>query len=134
MISTDASDMERSGQVGASGFAHSKTILNIDHHVTNTGFGDIHLVVPTAVSATEIVFDLLSYMDHDISDDTAYALLVGLVTDTLGFRVSSVTGRTLEIAQTLMQKNAPLSEIIFSYTAYSAPPGVGWPPRPYIPQ
>lgn len=112
LISTDSSDMERSGNVGAYGFAHSKSVLNIDHHVTNTGFGDIHLVVPAAVSATEIVFDLLSYMRHDISEDAAYALLVGLVTDTLGFRINSVTARTLEIAQALMQKNIPLSKIM----------------------
>jgi len=112
MISTDSSDMERSGKVGAYGFAHSQTIINIDHHATNTGFGDIHLVVPSAVSATEIVFDLLSYMKHDISEDAAYALLAGLVTDTLGFRINSVTSRTLEIAQSLMQKNASLSTIM----------------------
>jgi bifunctional oligoribonuclease and PAP phosphatase NrnA len=112
MISTDASDMERSGKVGAYGFAHSKTIINVDHHATNTGFGDIHLVVPSAVSAAEVVFDLLSYMNHDMSEDAAYALLTGMVTDTLGFRVNSVTSRTLEIAQSLMQKNAPLSTIM----------------------
>lgn len=112
MISTDASDVERSGKVGEYGFAHSKTIMNIDHHATNTGFGDIHLVVPSAVSATEVVFDLLSYMNHEVSEDAAYALLAGLVTDTLGFRINSVTARTLEIAQLLMQKNAPLSTIM----------------------
>lgn len=112
MISTDASDMERSGAVGAYGSAHSKTVINIDHHATNTGFGDIHLVVPSAVSATEIVFDLLVYMQYELSEDVAYALLVGLVTDTLGFRVNSTTSRTLEIAQALMQKNAPLSTVM----------------------
>ena len=114
VISTDCSDMERSGKVGAYGFSHSQVVINLDHHATNTGFGDIHLVVPSAVSATEIVFDLLTYMNCDLSEDTAYALLVGLVTDTLGFRVNSTTGRTLEIAQALMQKNAPLSTIMTS--------------------
>ena len=112
IISTDCSDMERSGKVGEYGFTHSKTVINIDHHVTNTEFGDIHLVVTSAVSATEIVFDLLNHMQHDISEDVAYALLVGLVTDTLGFRVNSTTTRTLEVAQALMQKNAPLSMIM----------------------
>lgn len=112
MISVDASDEERSGQVGEYGRNHSKKVINLDHHPTNTGFGDIHLVVPTAVSACEIVFDLLGYMGHDLSADTAYVLLVGMVTDTLGFRVDSTTPRTLEIAQALMQKGAPLPEIM----------------------
>lgn len=112
LIVTDCGDTERSGQMGAYGLAHSKTVINIDHHPTNPRFGDIDLVVESAVSATEIVFDLLSYMKHDISEDAAYPLLVGLVTDTLGFRINSTTARTLEIATALMQKNAPLSKIM----------------------
>ncbi len=112
MISVDASDEERSGKVGEYGRQHSKIVVNLDHHPTNTGFGDLHLVVPTAVSACEIVFDLLGYMGHDMSDNTAYVLLVGMVTDTLGFRIDNTTPRTLEIAQALMSKNAPLPEII----------------------
>lgn len=112
LIVTDCGDMQRAGQVGTDGQEYSQKTINIDHHPTNPHFGDINLVIPTAVSATEIVFDLLSLMEYDMSDDVAYALLVGLVTDTLGFRVSSTTARTLEIAQTLMQKNAPLAEIM----------------------
>lgn len=112
MISVDSSDEERTGKIGEYGRQHSQTVINLDHHPTNTGFGDIHLVVPTAVSACEIVFDLLGYMGHDISEETAYVLLLGMVTDTLGFRVDSTTPRTLEIAQALMQKNAPLPEIM----------------------
>jgi len=112
LISVDASDEVRSGKVGEYGRAHSKLVINLDHHPTNTGFGDIHLVVPTAVSACEIVFDLLGYMGHDISEDTAYVLLVGMVTDTLGFRIDATTPRTLEVAQALMQKGASLPQII----------------------
>lgn len=112
LISVDASDEERSGKVGEYGRAHSKLVINLDHHPTNTGFGDIHLVVPTAVSACEIVFDLLGYMGHNISKDTAYVLLVGMVTDTLGFRIDATTPRTLEVAQALMQKGASLPQII----------------------
>lgn len=112
MISVDASDEVRTGSVGDYGRNHSKTVINLDHHPTNTGFGDIHLVVPTAVSACEIVFDLITHMGLDISEDTAYVLLVGMVTDTLGFRVDSTTARTLAVAQALMEKNAPLPQIM----------------------
>ena len=57
MISVDASDVERSGAVGAYGFVHSRTVINLDHHPTNTGFGDIHLIQPQAVAAAEVVFE-----------------------------------------------------------------------------
>jgi bifunctional oligoribonuclease and PAP phosphatase NrnA len=110
MISTDASDEERTGEAGSYGRKHSKVLINLDHHITNTYFGDIHLVVPTAVSATEIVFDWWQYIGIDWNVDIAMPLLTGLVTDTLGFRINTVTSRTLEIAQALMNYGASLKE------------------------
>ncbi len=112
MISVDASDEERSGLVGVYGRKHSPKVINLDHHPTNTMFGDIHIVVPTAVSATEIVYDWLVKMEMPISQPVATALLTGLITDTIGFRTSNVNPKTLGVAQQLMQAGAPYLEII----------------------
>lgn len=113
MIAVDSSDVERIGQAGAYGMAHSKHIINLDHHPTNTRFGDIHLIVPQAVAAAEVVFDFLHHhLNCEISEDAAYALLTGLITDTRGFRISATSSRTLEIAQALMRRKAPLSRIM----------------------
>lgn len=111
MISVDASDEVRTGEAGAFGRAHSKKVINLDHHTTNIFFGDIFLVDPQAVSATEVVFRWLEYMNHPISQQVAVALLAGLVTDTLGFRTSNVNTRTLAIAMRLMEAGASLTEI-----------------------
>lgn len=111
MISVDASDEARSGLVGQYGRKHSKKVLNLDHHSTNTMFGDIHLIVPEAVSAAEIIYDWLSMMHISISLPVATALLTGLVTDTMGFRTSNVNPRTLQLAHELMLLGAPLLEI-----------------------
>lgn len=112
MISVDASDEARTGDVGVFGRSRCAVIVNLDHHATNTLFGDIHLVAPSAVSATEVVYDWLRYFKHDISKPVATALLTGLVTDTMGFRTSHVVARTLEIAHALMAAGAPLVDII----------------------
>ncbi|MDX1994411.1 MAG: bifunctional oligoribonuclease/PAP phosphatase NrnA [bacterium] len=111
MISVDASDEPRTGEVGAYGRANSAKVINLDHHATNTLFGDIHLVVPTAVSATEVVFDWLQAMNFPLTREVALPLLTGLMTDTLGFRTSNVTARTLQIAQHLMEAGASLTEV-----------------------
>ena len=112
MISLDSSDLERIGQAGAYGMAHCRRVINLDHHPTNTRFGDIHLIVPEAVAAVEIVYDFLAHLGWRISPTAAHALLTGLVTDTQGFRISATNRRTLEIAQDLMSKGAPLSQIM----------------------
>ncbi|MBK8026436.1 MAG: bifunctional oligoribonuclease/PAP phosphatase NrnA [Chloroflexi bacterium] len=112
MISLDSSDEERSGAAGVQGRASSKLVMNIDHHVTNTGFGSIHLVMPTAVSTTEIVQRWLHAMGQALTPEIATPLLTGLVTDTIGFRTSNVTGATLTLAQQLMDAGAPLNVIM----------------------
>jgi phosphoesterase RecJ-like protein len=112
LIALDSSDEQRIGLAGAYGRAHSRITINLDHHPTNTYFGDYFLVIPTAVSSTEIVFDWLNHMAHPLSRAVATALLTGLVTDTVGFRISSVTPRTLEIVQRLMQAGAQLHDIM----------------------
>jgi bifunctional oligoribonuclease and PAP phosphatase NrnA len=113
MIAVDCGDEPRMGIVGTYGKKHSPTVVDLDHHPTNTLFGDILLVQPEAVSATEIVYNWLRFMGHPISQPVAMALLTGLVTDTLGFRTSNVTARTLGIAQALMEAGASLSEVTF---------------------
>jgi phosphoesterase RecJ-like protein len=111
MISVDASDEERTGLVGAYGRAHSPKVINLDHHATNTLFGNLFLVNPEAVSAAEVVFDWLAYMSQPLSQPTATALMTGLVTDTRGFRTSNCTTRTLQIAQQLMEAGASLADV-----------------------
>lgn len=111
LISLDASDEARTGSVGAFGRANSAKVINLDHHATNTMFGDVHLVLPEAVSAAEVVYLWLEAMPFSLSRDVAVPLLTGLVTDTLGFRTSNVKAQTLSIAQALMQTGASLTEI-----------------------
>lgn len=112
MISVDASDEPRSGSVGAYGRAHSAAVINLDHHPTNTMFGDVQLVAGEAVSSTEVIYDWLVHMQCAISAPVATALLTGILTDTIGFRTANVVPRTLEIASVLMQCGAPMYDLI----------------------
>lgn len=111
MISLDCSDEERSGTAGVYGRAHSQRVLNIDHHPTNTLFGQLYLFEPDAASTTQIVQEWLEHMNQPLTRASAVPLLTGLVTDTLGFRTSNVRAETLGYAQALMQAGASLTEI-----------------------
>ncbi len=112
MIALDASDVERMGKVGAYGLKHSKMVINIDHHPTNTQFGDIWLIDSQAVSAAELVYRWLDTMQVEMTEPVAVPLLTGLITDTLGFRTSNVTAQTLRIAQSLVEAGASLTEVM----------------------
>jgi phosphoesterase RecJ-like protein len=112
MVSTDASDEERTGEVGQVGRRRSTKVLNLDHHITNTFFGDIHLVSSNAVSAAEVAFTWLSDMGTIFDETVAIPLLTGMVTDTLGFRTNNVNARTFEVLQRLMATGIQLYPII----------------------
>lgn len=123
MIALDASDEARIGECGKYGMAHSTRILNIDHHPTNTAFGHIQLIVPDAVSTTQVLYDWFALAGWAISTDAATALLTGLVTDTLGFRTNNVVPHTLLTSAALMAAGAPLHDIMtrtLNSTSYMA--------------
>jgi phosphoesterase RecJ-like protein len=90
-------------------------ILNIDHHISNTRYGQLHLIDPTAASATEVLYGW--FMAHPqwkghITADMATLLLTGLITDTRSFQNPNTTPRSLEIAAELLEKGARQQEII----------------------
>jgi phosphoesterase RecJ-like protein len=107
-IVVDCSDRERAGKA-----LEMIPIpdLNIDHHITNQNFARVNLVNPQAVATAEIIVDLLTYLDYEISKPTAEALLTGILTDTIGFRTSNVTAKALHMAANLMSAGADLSKL-----------------------
>jgi phosphoesterase RecJ-like protein len=108
-IFVDSSDVDRSGF--PKGELPEMVDVQIDHHPTNTRFAKVNIVDDEAASTTQILFDLLPKLGFSLNTEVATNLLVGLVTDTIGFRTHNVTPRVMEIAAVLMRKGAPLAEI-----------------------
>ena len=108
LLAVDCGDELRMGYVYADLPDPKPFIINIDHHVTNTRFGYINIVEPTATSTTEILHGLFLELGIEITEDIAKSLLTGLVTDTLGFRTVGVTANTLRTAADLIDAGADL--------------------------
>jgi nanoRNase/pAp phosphatase (c-di-AMP/oligoRNAs hydrolase) len=90
-------------------------ILNIDHHISNTRYGQLQLIDPTAASATEVLYAWFKQNNEwreRISADMATLLLTGLITDTRSFQNPNTTPRSLEIAAELLERGARQQEII----------------------
>lgn len=83
-----------------------KTIINIDHHVDNSGFGTINVLDFNAGATCEIVYKLLKLMQADIDSDMATQLYTGIVTDTGRFQYQNTTSETLRIAADLVDLGA----------------------------
>lgn len=72
--------------------------INIDHHETNTGFGDINLVEPKASSTGELVYDVIKELGLPLNTIMAENLFAAIQTDTGSFRYENTTSRALRIA------------------------------------
>jgi phosphoesterase RecJ-like protein len=108
LIAVDCGDELRMGYAYADLPDPKPFIINIDHHVTNTRFGDINVVEPAATSTTEILHGLFQELDVEVTQGIALSLLTGLVTDTIGFRTVGVTANTLRAAADLVDAGADL--------------------------
>lgn len=102
IISVDCADFKRIGEVKQF-FAEDASILNIDHHPTNDGYGAVNLIVPEAAATAEILFDLIQYFEFDLDKSVATALYTGLLTDTGGFRYSNTSPKVMNIASKLLE-------------------------------
>ncbi len=96
VVVLDCGDLERVGAVADLIPGRAK-IINIDHHVTNTGFGHYRLVDPTASSSTEIVYRILKAMDITIDRAMATSIYTGILTDTGSFRFANTNSRAFQI-------------------------------------
>ncbi len=105
----DVSEDSRMGSVGAA--LPRRPDLVFDHHITNPGFGDLNFIDASAASTAELLADLLDPLGLPLTRPVAECLLTGLVTDTIGFRTSGTTPKTLALAQRLMAAEASLNTI-----------------------
>lgn len=111
VVALDCSDRSRLGHLAQAPGVADVPLLNIDHHLTNVGFGEVNLVDPLASSTAEVVLRLLESMAIPIDSQAATSLLVGIVTDTRGFRTSNVTARAMEAALRLVEAGASLADV-----------------------
>ena len=77
-----------------------KTIV-IDHHKTNSQFGNINFVDSGSSSTSEILFKLFDAWGIEIDRNIAICLLLGIFADTGGFRYPNATPETLHIVSEL---------------------------------
>jgi phosphoesterase RecJ-like protein len=112
-VVVDSAELSRTGSIAiehADWLAQAR-IVNIDHHVSNPGFGDAQLVDPQAAATCELVTLLLPELGVPLDAELATLLLTGIVQDTHTFAHPNATPQTLRVAATLVEAGASLSTI-----------------------
>lgn len=120
-------DSARRDRVAAVFFAEGNAFpietLNIDHHPDNPLFGDRNVIVSNAGATAEIVTNLARTAGWKISAKAATLLLIGILTDTGGFRFRNTSPGTLRTASYLMEAGGEYDHVI-NACFFSKPEGM----------
>jgi bifunctional oligoribonuclease and PAP phosphatase NrnA len=90
---------------------HANSWINIDHHASNPGYGDLNYLDVTAPATGQIVFELITKQGYPMTQEIAEALFVAISTDTGSFRYRNTTAHTFEVAAELIQLGVDVAQI-----------------------
>jgi phosphoesterase RecJ-like protein len=129
LVVCDCGGADRVGDALVGNLKAAPYVINIDHHTSNTQFGTLNLVVETASSTSELIFDLLHALEAHtgrtdiITLEAASCLLAGIIGDTGSFRYPSTSAQTFRVAGELVSRGARpdiLTQELFSRQSMAA--------------
>ncbi len=88
-----------------------RPLVNIDHHESNTNFGDVNWVEASAASSSELVYRLIRAAEWPMSANVASLLYSGVHSDTVGFSLPTATADSLGIAADLVRHGADVGTV-----------------------
>lgn len=100
-IALDCGDKDRLGE-NKSLIESAKKVINIDHHISNTNFGDINVVNPKAAATGELVYHFIKQMNIELDKDISTNIYTAINTDTGSFKYESVSSDTHRIVADLL--------------------------------
>ena len=97
----DCGDLSRVGESG-SAVGRVPVVVNIDHHISNTGFGHFQWIDGQACATAEIVARLIRALDVPLDREMATCIYTGILTDTGSFRFSNTNSAAFAISREMM--------------------------------
>ena len=110
VIATDCASFERLGKVVPC-IGHRKLLINIDHHESNTRYGDINWVSAREPSCGELIYRLLKVARWPITRRIADCLFTAVSTDTGSFQYATTRPGTFHVGAELVTRGANLAKI-----------------------
>ncbi len=89
----------------------AKLWINIDHHPSNPGYGDLVYIDPKSPATGQILFELIKSEKLPLDSAIAENLYVAISTDTGSFQYPNTTARTFEIAGELVRAGVDVGRI-----------------------
>jgi len=109
IIAVDCADAKRLGPV--IGQWQRLPHVNIDHHVSNTGYAKLNLIDAASPATAQVLVEIITGLKWPLTAGVAANLYVGLMTDTGSFRYRQTTAQTFEVAARLVEAGADPTDL-----------------------
>ena len=109
-IATDCASYERLGKAGDC-IKDRQILINIDHHASNTRYGDLNWISDDEPSSGELIYRLLQTGHWPITPAIADCLFTAVSTDTGSFQYPSTRPATYHVAAHLVERGANLEKV-----------------------
>jgi len=110
VIAVDSASFDRLGNVGPA-VSQRKCLINIDHHHSNTRYGDLNWISAREASTGELIFRLLQAAKWPITPPIADCLFTAVSTDTGSFQYPTTKPVTYHTAGELVRLGANVATI-----------------------
>lgn len=111
VIALDTANHERLGKNAIHAASKAKLWINIDHHISNEGYGDLRLIDATSPATGQIIYQLITALDLPFPDEARDSIYVAVSTDTGSFQYPSTTAETYEMAADLIRRGLDVGTI-----------------------
>ncbi len=101
VVALDNSVKNRLGSV-VNSIASTKLFVNMDHHVSNEGYGDLNYIDPSTPATGQILFEFFVDRGAEITPEIAGNLFAAISTDTGSFQYRGTNARTFAAASGLV--------------------------------
>lgn len=91
-------------------FEAAKKTINIDHHISNVGKGDVNYIRPQIGSTCELIYDLVE--PDRLDKEMAMAIYTGMIHDTGIFQYSNTSPETLKKGANLISYGFDFPKLI----------------------
>ena len=108
-FSLDSADKERHGEY-VKYFDAAKRTIGIDHHISNQGFAEEHLIIPDASATAEIIYELIG--KEQLTKEIAECIYLGMAHDTGVFQYSNASPKTFRAVADLLETGIDASRIV----------------------
>lgn len=110
VVTFDCGSLDRLGDLAPSAEA-ARHVIVIDHHKSNTRFGDINLVDPDVAASAMLVYRMAKARGWPIDRDAATCLYTGIATDTGRFQFRNTDAEVFRAAAELAETGIAIDVI-----------------------